>query len=97
MKLKLHQAVEAPEPDYMNPNERYPHHRFNNACIPAEREAEIKEIIIGEACWEHMHSMMTNSGCVYGHYGSSLVKFGKNIYQALDIFCYEREAEEIEW
>ncbi|MOA36018.1 hypothetical protein D3C78_1575150 [compost metagenome] len=79
----------APEEAYGN---YYDKEDFN------EIEIRIKEpvIAIGQARDDNMMMFMSESGKVFGEMGYYLVKFGNNIYEALETLCLVLPGEEIE-
>lgn len=63
-----------------------------------ELETRVKEpfVVIGEAYRGNLIMFISQSGKVFGKNGSSLFKFGEDIYEALDTLCLFKKPVEIE-
>ena len=81
---------------YVNPEEAYGDYYDKEDFNEIEMRVKESLIAIGQARSDNMMMFMSESGKVYGETGYYLVKFGDNIYEALDTLCLVLPCEEIE-
>ncbi|MGW9530018.1 SUKH-3 domain-containing protein [Paenibacillus terrae] len=81
---------------YINPEEAYGDYYEKEDFEEIEMRVNESLIAIGQARDDNMMMFMSESGKIFGEMGYYLVKFGDDIYEALDTLCLVLPGEEIE-
>lgn len=81
---------------YINPEEAYGDYYEKEDFNEIEMRVNESLIAIGQARNDNMMMFMSESGNVFGETGYYLVKFGNNIYEALETLCLVLPGEEID-
>ncbi|MFS0557084.1 SUKH-3 domain-containing protein [Brevibacillus sp. 179-C9.3 HS] len=80
---------------HFNPEEAYGDYYEIEDFLEIEKRINEPVIAIGQASNEYMMLFMSESGKVFGEMGYCMVKYGNDIYEALDALCFVLPVEKM--